>query len=204
MLVKINVADAPEMRERFNTAGLPTVILAKPGGEEIDRTLGFIETEDFISTIQGYHEGIGTLTAMMEESKTKSGDPKFLLEFGKKLYAHNRVEDADAQYLAAIARDSANTAGVAEEAAYARIRVAANKKDYELGMKHCRSLASKWPNSKHAPESIAYLGWFATKAGKGADAVKAFEEYLKKWPEGEDAEFCREELQKLTDPPSEN
>jgi tetratricopeptide (TPR) repeat protein len=202
--VKINVGETPEMRDRFNVAGIPTVILAKPGGEEIDRTLGYLTTADFTSTIDGYHKGIGTLAAMMEESKTKSGDPKFLFDFGNKLFAHKRLEDADAQFLAATLADTANASGIADDAAYGRIRIAGKNKAWDTGKSHCQEFINKWPGSELLPDATAYLGYFHGESGQKEDAIRVYNDYLVKWPEGGDAEFCREEIAKLTAPPEEN
>jgi TolA-binding protein len=166
--------------------------------------MGFIKTGEFTSTMEGYHKGIGTLAAMMEESKTKSADPKFLFDFGNKLFAHNRPADADAQFLSASLSDSANTTGLADDAAYGRIRVAGKSHTWEAGVSLCQVFLEDWPESELLPDATSYLGYFFSEVGQTEDAIRVYNEYLVKWPDGGDAGFCREEIEKLTAPPEEN
>jgi len=203
VLVALNTAETPAYREQFHVAGLPTVVLAKPGGEEVDRTFGYLPTGEFIPAIEGYEKGIGTLAAMLGEEEKKSDDPEFLTELGEKLYAHSRFEDADERYAGVIKIDSANSAGMADDAQIMRARLSAKLENYPLAIAFCEALIKRWPTSELVPDATIYTAYYSDKAGRTDDAVKTYKQYLDKWPKGEDAEWATEQIKKLTAPPAE-
>jgi outer membrane protein assembly factor BamD (BamD/ComL family) len=183
---------------------LPTVVLAKAGGEEIDRTLGYVATDEFISTIDGYHSGIGTLASMMAEEEKRSGDADFLLKMGEKLYAHSRFADADERYAGIIKIDSLNAAGLADDAQLKRAQVSGKLENYPLAVAFCEALTKRWPNSDLLPDATIYAAYYSDKAGLPDDAIRRYGQYLEKWPKGEDAEWAQKQVEKLKSPPSEN
>jgi tetratricopeptide (TPR) repeat protein len=206
VLVKLNSKETPEYRDQFNVAGLPTVILTKPGGEEIDRTLGFVRTDEFISTIEDYHKGIGTLTAMLAEEKqnANAADAEFQFKLGKKLYAHSRFGDADARYARAIKADSSNAKDIAAEAQIRRAWIASKEENWGLAIAFAKALRQRWPESDLASTAVVYAGYYSDKGGMTKQAIQHYEEYLKEWPDGEDAEWVTKQLAELKAPPEEN
>lgn len=204
MLVTINVKEIPEMRDTFRVAGLPTVVLAKPRGEEIDRTLGFMPADEFLSTIEGYHKGIGTLAAMKAEEEEKKADPQFLFDLGEKFYAHSLFDDADERFAGVIKSDSTNTAGLASKAQLNRARISGKAENWPLAIAFCQALVKRWPGSVLIPDATVYAGYYADRAGQTDDAIAAYTEYIEKWPEGEDAEWAKEQIEKLQNPSEED
>lgn len=184
-------------RTRYGIAALPTVIVADAGGKEIDRTLGFLTTADFVETVENYRKGIGTLASLLAEEPSKAKDPAFLFELGKKLYAHNRADDADTRLAAVVALDAANASGVADDALLERVSVSRKKKDWAGAVAHCRDLLSRWPSSDLADDATVTMGYYAAQGGMTEESRQAYGDYLRKWPEGEDAEFVKEELKGL-------
>jgi tetratricopeptide (TPR) repeat protein len=178
--------------------------LTKPGGDEIDRTLGFVRTDEFITTIDNYEKGIGTLTSMLGEENQKSADPEFLFDLGKKLYAHSRFGDADARFAHAIKIDSSNTAGIAAEAQMRRAWVASKAENWSLAVAFVQALRNRWPNSELAPDAVVYAGYYSNKGGMTDQAIRNYEEYLKNWPDGEDAEWVKEQIAELKAPPEKS
>lgn len=178
-------------------------MLAKSGGDEVDRTLGFVPTDEFITTIENYEKGIGTMAAMLAEEESKKGDPQFLMDLAEKLYSHCRFEDADERFAGVIKLDSANTAGLADDAQLDRARTSAKLDNYPLAVAFCDALVKRWPNSDLLPDATIYAAYYSDKAGRTDDAVKIYKRYLEKWPEGEDATWATEQIQKLTSPPEE-
>ncbi|GAB4320867.1 MAG: hypothetical protein Kow0074_11480 [Candidatus Zixiibacteriota bacterium] len=200
MLVKLEANEAEGLREKFRVAGLPTVILAKPNGEEIDRTYGFIRTATFIDTIEGYHNGIGTLDAMMSKESEMSSDLKFIYALGNKFYERRRWEDADARFAAVVKQDSSNSEHMAAKAQLKRAIVAGRQEKYLLANAFCNALIEKWPASEQAPDAMVYLGYYSYQDGRNDDALAAYKQYLDKWPEGEDAEWVSSQIKKLESP----
>lgn len=200
MLVKLEANETEGLREKFSVAGLPTVILARPNGEEIDRTYGFIRTATFIDTVEGYQNGVGTLDAMMSKEPEMSSDLEFIYALGNKFYERRRWEDADARYAAVVKEDSTNADQMAAKAQLKRAIVAGRQEKYQLANAFCNALIEKWPGSEQAPEATVYLGYFSHQDGRDTDALAAYKQYLDKWPEGEDAEWVSKQINKIESP----
>jgi len=198
------VKETPEHRERFGVAGLPTVVLAKPGGEEIDRTLGFLDTDEFTSTIDDYRKGIGTLSSMLAKEADKKGDAAFLFELGEKLYAHARYGDADERFAAVISADGSNEHGFSDDAQLERARSKGKIEDYAQAIELCTALIERWPNSDLKPDATIYAGYYSDRAGRTDDAMRIYGQYLEQWPDGEDADWAQGQIEKLETPDAED
>ena len=202
MLAKGNVEETPELRKTYNIVGTPTVLLLKPGGEEIDRTLGFMKTAEFIATMEGFPKGIGTLKAMMAEEPAKSRDPVFMYRLGSRFQAHNRLDEADARFDTVVALDPENKSGLADSAFSDKAWDLGKRKDYEGAAAQCREIARRWPNGPMAADAVESVGWYASKAGKKDEAIAAYQEYLAKWPQRGDTTFVRGQIIELQKPPA--
>ncbi|HUU46645.1 MAG TPA: hypothetical protein VM118_13015 [Acidobacteriota bacterium] len=180
-------------------AGLPTVILARSSGTEVDRILGFMGPREFIKTINEYQEGIGTLTALVaEESEPdKRANPEFLLRLGEKLYAHSRFEDADQRFQAIEMLDPKNVTGFADDALYKRVLVSRKKELWDDGLAICLKLAERFPESELIDDAAAYVAFFHEQAGRIDEAIAACKDYLDKWPKGDDAEWAARQIKEL-------
>ena len=204
MLVGLNVDETPQYRKQFAVAGVPTVVVAKAGGKEIDRTFGFMKTADFITTVENYAKGIGTLAAMSAAEDKHADDPAFLFELGEKYFAHSHFDAADERFAAVIKLDSSNAAGRADDAQMYRAKVYQKSEEWPLAIAFCNALLKRWPKSDRAADAMIYAAWYSAKAGKTGDAIRGYNDYLARWPNGEDAGFAREQIKKLKDTAGEN
>ncbi len=187
-------------RSRFHIAGLPTVVVTEAGGTEIDRTLGFLTADDFITTVEGYRKGIGTLRAMLEEEASKKSDAKFAYKLGEKLFAHGRAEEADARYAAVVALDPENASGDADDALISRVSVSRKSKNWAGCVGYCRDLLKRWPSSDLADDATLGIAYYSAQGGMKKEALEAYSEYLARWPDGEDVEFAKKQIKELEAP----
>ena len=176
------------------------MIVAKAGGEEIDRTLGYVPTAEFIPTVEGYHKGVGTLKAMLAEEKSKAKDAAFLYDLGEKLYAHNRASDADARYAKVIEVDPKNASGDADDALMMRVGVCQKAKDWDCAIEKTKDLTGRWPESELVPDAYITLAWIYENAGKKPEALAAYKDYIARYPEGSDVGFAQEQIKGLETP----
>lgn len=184
-------------RKTYSLAATPTVILMEPSGRQVDRTLGFLRTGEFIETIEGYRKGVGTLDALLAEEPSRMSDAAFAFRLGERLFAHNRLAEADERFARVVEVDPANASGDADDALIERGTIARKAKDWAKAIGHCRDLIARWPQSDLADDALVYVGWYSANAGQTKEAVSAYKEYLDRWPEGEDAEFVKGELKEL-------
>ncbi len=164
--------------------------------------MGFIRTAEFISTVEDYQKGIGTLASMLAAEKEKANDAAFLNKLGGRLMAWNRLDDADARFAAVVKIDPENKSGEADDALLDRAWACRKKENWDCAVAHAKDCYTRWPQGEKAAEAWIYVAFYSEKGGKKEDALAAYREYLQKWPDGEDAEFAKEQIAKLEAPPT--
>jgi len=199
VLVKVNTDVDTTIRADRKIAGLPTVLVCNPGGEEIDRTLGFIEAKEFIKTVENYRQGIGTLAAMQELERTpgRTLDAEFLYELGQKYFNHSEFKEADIRFESAGVLDATNEAGVADDSYYQRILIARKLEKWDHGIGHAQMLIEMWPKSEWADDAAIYIGFLHARAGNTRQAIIGYKNYLERWPKGEDADYAKKQIEAL-------
>lgn len=170
-------------------------------GEHVDRTLGYVRPAEFMATVDDYQKGIGTLGSMLAEEKDKSADPAFLYKLGGRLMAWNRLDEADTRFASIVTVDPDNKSGHSDDALIDRAWVCRKKENWDCAIGHAKDCYSRWPEGEKASEAWIYVAYYSQQGGKNAEAIAAYEEYLKKWPEGEDVEFAQKQIAKLKAPP---
>ncbi len=169
-------------------------------GEQVDRTLGFVRPAEFMSTVDDYQKGVGTLSTMLASEKEKASDPDFMYKLAERLLSWNRIDDADLRYAAVITVDPDNKSGKADDAYLDRAWCCRKKENWDCAIAHSKDCYNRWPQGEKASEAFVYVAYYSQKGGKKAEAIAAYNEYLKKWPDGEDAEFAKEQIAELEKP----
>ena len=82
-----------ELRKKFSVRGLPTTILLKSDGMEVDRILGYGDRSEYMKTLLGYLYGVDTL-ADLEARSEKEPDPALLTEIAQKYLGRGGSKEA--------------------------------------------------------------------------------------------------------------
>lgn len=105
--------------KQYKVSAYPTLIVLGPDGKEVDRHLGFLEAAEFVATIDGYRNGIGTIEALEKELRAKPDDIDLMFKVGMKHAEAGRAGDAAAVLTKAIELDPKNEKGRNAEILYA-------------------------------------------------------------------------------------
>ncbi len=157
-------------------------------------------TAEFISTVDGYHKGVGTLSAMLAEEASMSKDAAFVYKLGEKLFAHSRTEDADARFAKVVELDPANVSGDADDALMDRASICQKNKNWDGAIAQCNDLMKRFPSSELVPDAAISVAYFHENAGRKPEAIAAYKQFITRWPESGDVEFAREQIKGLETP----
>ncbi len=80
--------------ERYDVHSYPTMVVCKPGGEEIERFFGFSETPVFVATIQDYIAGRNTATDYRDRALAAPEDLELAYAAGRELAIRKRGNEA--------------------------------------------------------------------------------------------------------------
>ncbi|MBN1491602.1 MAG: thioredoxin fold domain-containing protein [Phycisphaerae bacterium] len=98
--LKIDAEAQAQLAEQYALRAYPTLLFLKADGTEIDRIVGFVDPDEFLTEAEGILSGKDPLTrarAKLEEAGET--DPMARMEFAKKLDQMGRNEEALTEYL---------------------------------------------------------------------------------------------------------
>lgn len=162
-----------------------------------DRTLGFLRPAEFISTVDDYQKGIGTLGTMLAEERQKMSDTKFLYKLGERLLAWNRVDDADRRFAAIETLDPTNKNGDTDDALMERSWICRKKETWDCAVSFAQDCYKRWPDGEMAADAFESAAWYQVKGGHKAEGLAGLKEYVSKWPKGSDVEWAQEQIATL-------
>jgi len=98
--IQIDVDEESEVARRFEVEAMPTV-LALRGGEEFDRSIGYLDAEGFLKWARDVRAGKRSVDAILEREKAlrESGDVDARYDLARSLLQHRRYDLALEHYL---------------------------------------------------------------------------------------------------------
>ena len=197
IVTKVNADKDTTLSRGFKVAGFPTTVVLRPSGDEIDRVVGYAEPHEFVSKINDYLAGKGTLSAMLAEEPSKASDYKFLDEVGEKLRDHGMFTEANQRFETIVTGDSKNQSGVADDALFAMGRIALKQKRFADAVSNFSKLGELFPESDMRGDAFFYVGYTYEKSGDKDKAVEKYREFLTKFPKHEEAGWAKKEIKKI-------
>lgn len=185
----------------YNVSGYPTYVLVDKDGQEIDRIIGYVDVDDLIKTLANYEKGIGTLDDLV--AKAEGSDNRDLFyEIGDKYKYRGAPEEAERYYRKVIeAGDAKDSLSGQSRLALADMNRRAKK--YDEAIADYTIIADEFQGNATGEEAQIYVGYINMKYVDSAKALKAFETFLKDYPESEETEWVSEQIKNLKDTTSE-
>lgn len=84
----------PEVAKRYKVNSYPTMVVCRPGGEEIERFFGFSKTEAFVGTVQDYLAGRNTATDYRDRALADPNNLDLAFTAGRELAIRKRGKEA--------------------------------------------------------------------------------------------------------------
>lgn len=79
---------------RYGVHSYPTMVVCKPGGEEIERFFGFHKTDKYLEFIQDYVSGVNTASDYMKRAMENMADLDLVFQAGRELAIRKRGQEA--------------------------------------------------------------------------------------------------------------
>lgn len=197
IFVKINAEVDTTLADRYGISGYPTIIIAKPDGEEIDRIWGYLPPTDFYNQVQLYLQGRETLEDYLARLGDEPKNLEYLSMIGEKYASRSMYDSAAAYYERIVEIDSGNVDGYASKALASLHDTQSRAKDYKAALATCMRLMQLYPDSPESDDAAALLGYYTAKSGDDVEALKLYKGYLKMNPEGENAEWVKKRVAEL-------
>lgn len=199
VLAKVNAEVDSGLAKQFSVMGYPTFILLDQNGAEIDRLAGYLEVDEFIQLMRDYREGKGTLKSLLAQAATDTGRT-LAYQIAEKFRDKGASGDAEswfAKVIAAAPRDS-----LSGESRVAIADMWRRKKDYDKAMKSFTSIAREFKGTPFEETANIYKAIVYRQMGDTTKAIKAFENFIKNFPNSEDVEYATKQIDKLRATPA--
>lgn len=202
VLVKINAEEDTATANKYHVRGYPTLVMVDKHGEEVDRLVGYLDTEEFLQTFRDYSKGIGTLEDLVNRADTAAAqDRELYMEIADKYKYRGGSEEAAVWFQRVIeAGDPADS--LSGESRLALADDLRRSKDYDGAIEAFDKIAKEFTTVPAGEEAEVWKAIVYRIKGDTTAAVQLFEKYVEDHPDSkENVEYCQSQIKKLTAPP---
>jgi tetratricopeptide (TPR) repeat protein len=200
VLVNVNAEVDTTLAREMAISGYPTLVLLDKKGEEIDRVVGYMETDPFLKQLDDYQKGIGTLADLLNQSKTDSSR-EMSFKIAEKYKYRGKPADATGWYEKVIAVKP--TDSLAGESRMALADMLRRNKKWDEALTAFAAIEKDFKETTYSFSADAGIWQAITLSRKGdtTAAISAYEVFLKNYPNSEDTSYARKQIEKLKNPP---
>lgn len=185
------------LKDQYEIAGFPTVILMKSSGEEIDRIYGYLPPEEFMFTIQSYLQGKETLDDIENRFQADPTDGELAFKLAEKYEARRGYEEAATYYQKVIALDPEDKKGKSQDAMFSIALLKIRKKDYLKAVDAFKYFLEKYPKSEMVEDAEIYIPYSYAKSGDTAKALELYRKFLIDHPDSKDTSWVMKQMTEL-------
>ena len=198
ILAKIHAEKDTATSNRYHAKAFPTSILVHKNGEEVDRLVGYAPPQEYIKTLVDFTNGIGTLADLLARAETASDRGLYMAVADKYKYL-GKGPEAEAWYNKVIAAGEPLDS-LSGEARMGYADFLRREKNYDKAIEEYQKIAAEF-TTYHGRDAVFMQGYTYRKMDDTAKAIAAYEKYIEQFPQSEDVEYAREEIEKLKNPP---
>lgn len=197
IFVKAEAKKDTVVRDKYEIAGFPTVILMKSSGEEIDRIYGYLPPTDFVFTIQSYLQGKETLEDLTNRFQADSTDVELAYKLADKHEARMKYDEAGLYYRKVVDLDPENKKGKSQDALFNLAWLELRRKEFLKAVDVFQSFLEKYPGGEMAQDVERYIPYSFAKAGDTTKALELYQKFLTDHPDSQDTTWVRERIKEL-------
>jgi TolA-binding protein len=197
VFVKAEAKKDTLVRDQYNIAGYPTVVLLKSSGEEIDRIYGYVPADTFVTIIQDYLQGKNTLSDIENKFQTDPSDVNLAFQLAEKYESRRAYDQASLYYQKVVELDQDNQKGKAVDALYSLASLEVRKKDYPKAVDAFKYFLQKFPTGEMAADAEEYIPYCYSKSGDTTKAIELYQAFLINHPTSPDTAWVKDRIADL-------
>lgn len=196
-LGKINAELDTAVADRYRVRSFPTVLLLNSQGEEIDRIVGYLPPEEFVTAIVNSLAGVGTLQDLLKRLKLSPDDPDLTFEVAEKYMYRGYYDDARPYFRKLIDRGQEKSKGKASTSAYRLAYMRYKEKAFTAAAQMYADMAAAYPGSEEAGDAELMVAYCYQKAEQFDQARQQYQLLLDRQPDTEEREWIEEQLNEI-------
>jgi len=198
---KIDAREDTLKARNLRVFGYPTVILLDSSGQEVDRIVGYLRPEPFMTQIEDYLAGKGTFDALQRQVMVDSTDVELLFRLGEK-YQQRGLWDQSLNIFERVVRlDPENQKGLSAEALSYQGDALRRQQKIDQAVVCFRRLMERYPDTELAQDALLEIGYSYQRAKRNGEAVVVYEDFLHRNPGHRYEDWVHKQLEKLAEKP---
>ncbi len=190
VLVKIDARADTLTKKKYLVRGLPTTILMKKDGREIDRKVGYSVTDSYLKTLTDYAAGIGTLDDLLRQVRDLAS------QIADKYKYRGASEQARAWF------DWTIEAGDPTDSVSAENRIELGDlyrrdKEYERALEIFANTARDFQGRAAEEKARIYMAVVYDEMNDTVRALQAYEDYVEMYPDSKYSNYANGQIKKL-------
>ncbi|MCP4632448.1 MAG: outer membrane protein assembly factor BamD [candidate division Zixibacteria bacterium] len=209
--VKVNGWEDTTLAKGYGISAYPSVLLVGKDGKEIDRIVGYLPPVEFLNTISLYLEGKETLADYLKRVDANPDSVELLFNVADKYEGRSKFVEARDYYQQVITKDSDNQYGFTDKAIHSVGYMEYRNKNFQTAIDNEKEIIEKYPDSELLEDANIYIPYYYSRWAKYESdegnnreakkltkkAINKFGDFLKNYPDSEDAEWVKEQIEKL-------
>lgn len=196
IFAKINAESADSVyKQQYKVSGYPTFVITESDGQEIDRIIGYREAEQFLTIVNDYRDGIGTLADLLSKSEN-SDDRAMFYEIAEKYKFSGRPDEARTWFQKVIDAGEP-TDSLSAESRFSLADMIRRDKDYDGAIAEFENIKADFDNPSYQEEADIWIAIMYRYKADTATSIQKFEEFMEKYPESEDLNYAEKQIKRL-------
>lgn len=172
-----------ELAKEYKVGAYPTLVIIGPDGNEVDRHIGYLGPEDFVTVLEGYTRGIGTLSEYEEKLAANPEDLELMSMVAFKYADRAMAEEAVTLFEKIMAADPDDKLGKRAEMIYGMGEVNYDVYEFETARAYFKRLMKEYPDTEWWEDGTRRLAYAEAKLGNNDEAVAAYQAYVDRHPD---------------------
>jgi|GEM_PF-2467338 len=172
-----------ELARKYRVAAYPTLIVIAPDGKEVDRSLGYLEPEEFLTTMKKFVSGVETVRWYENKLKESPNSIEVLRTLGDKYVDAGRANDAERVLSRVLELDATATADTRAKTFYQLGEVNYTRGVYERARNRFLRVVTEFPSSKWYEPAVKRLAYTEYKLDHETAAVDRMESLIDRHPD---------------------
>jgi thioredoxin-related protein len=198
VLIEVNPEKDKVAESTFKVYGYPTTIVFDKKGDEIDRILGYLTTEQMIKTLEGFKIGKGTLKDYLKRYKKEKNNLKLMNDIATKYIARadfaKAIKILDELIAKAKGKDEKMEKEGFNQKAYAYYKW----KKFEKAAAVLLSIKDRF-SEKDRKDALFGAAYYFEKGKNKKKAIEVYKELIKRFPDSPEARKIKEKIKKLSE-----
>lgn len=201
LLVKTNAEEDTALANEYNVRGFPTLVMIDAQGNEVDRLVGYLPTEDFLKTFRDYAQGIGTLEDLVNRAEALEEPDRDLYWQIADKYKYRGQGDSAVVWFEQVIEAGDPLDSLSGEARLALADDLRRSDQYDEAIAAFKAIARDFEGQPTAEEAQVWVAITTKAKGDTTKALELFRGFIEEHPESRLTQYCQGQIDKITAPP---